>query len=627
MLPSQKRRFSSSQKVNFRIFCVKLKVAKKQGYMMGHIVNEKEADSKKRLAIKLKKAEQKAREHAIKDRRPFKGLQVRPTASFFDDADRREPGEGNWSGYGFDLHPHVTFASVVFLVIFIVLNLMFKTEAAEFFSQALKSISTNAGWFLILSANIIVLAALYFCFSSFGKIRIGGQKAQPEFSTPAWLAMLLSAGMGIGLMFWSVGEPIFHYGAPSPMFTGIQPNTAEAAQAAMGLTYFHWGLHPWSIYALVGLGLAFFSFNRGLPLTIRSIFYPLLGNRIYGFWGNLIDILSVLATLAGLATSLGLGVQQVNAGLNALFGIEISAQVQLILILSITGLATLSVVSGLDAGVKLLSELNMILAALFMLFLLIVGPTVYILSGFTQNLGYYLSKLPQLSFWTETFRNTNWQGGWTVFYWAWWISWSPFVGMFIARISKGRTVREFIIGVIMVPSFLSFIWMSVFGGSAIFLQSSGAADIAGAVKANVATALFSMLESFPLTQVLSIVAILLVTVFFVTSSDSGSLVVDHLTSGGKMDSPVPQRVFWAFMEGLVAAILLLGGGLETLQTASICTGLPFALIILVSIYSLYLGFAQERFVEESVENSLKKVEQKHFLDEAISEIGPDKNES
>lgn len=588
---------------------------------MGHLTDEKQAESKRRLAEKLIQTEEATRAHAIKDRKPFKGLQLRPTASFFDNANKREPGEGNWSGYGFDLHPQVTIYSVFFLILFLSLTLIFKDESAEYFSSALKSISTNTGWFLVLTSNIIVVACLYFCFGRFGRIRIGGSDARPEFSTPAWLAMLLSAGMGIGLMFWSVGEPITHFGAPSPMFGNVKPFTPEAAQSALGLTFFHWGLHPWAIYGIVGLGLAFFSFNRGLPLTIRSIFYPLLGNRIYGGWGNLIDILSVLATLAGLATSLGLGVQQVNAGLNVLFGIEDNAYIQLLLILSITGLATLSVVSGLDAGVKFLSGMNMILAGVFMLFLLFVGPTVYLLSGLTQNLGYYLSMLPKLSFWTETFRETNWQSGWTVFYWAWWIAWSPFVGMFIARVSKGRTVREFLLGVIIVPSLLSFVWMSVFGGSAIFLQASGTADIAAAVKSNVATALFSMLEHYPFTFVLNIIAIALVTFFFVTSSDSGSLVVDHLTSGGKLDSPVPQRVFWASMEGLLAGILLIGGGLETLQTATICTGLPFALIILTSIYSLYLGLSQELFIEESVEKALKKVEQKHFLDEALGEIG------
>ncbi|MBW2520480.1 MAG: BCCT family transporter [Deltaproteobacteria bacterium] len=584
---------------------------------MSHYVDEQDAHLKQELAEKLKRAEKEARRRAIKERERFKGLQIRPTASFYDDAEKKEPGEDNWVGFGFDIHPHVTFLSSAVLIIFILLTIMFRVEAAELFTHAMSFITETFGWFMILSANIFILAAIFFAFSRFGNIRIGGNRAQPEFTTGAWFAMLLSAGMGIGLMFWSVGEPMYHYSAPSPMCIGVESGTPEAAQAAMGITYFHWGLHPWAIYAIVGLGLAFFAYNRGLPLTIRSIFYPILGNKIHGGWGNLIDILSVLATLMGLATSLGLGVKQVNAGLNYLFGIEINVTTQVVLILIITAMATLSVMSGLDGGVKRLSQWNMGLAGLLMLFLLVAGPTVFILSGFTQNLGYYFTKLPQISLWTETFRDSNWQGSWTVFYWAWWISWSPFVGMFIARISKGRTVREFILGVMLIPTLLSFVWMSVFGGSAIQLQASGAADIVTAVKTDVSTALFVMFDYFPMSSLLSLVGIVLVTVFFITSSDSGSLVVDHLTSGGKLDSPVPQRVFWALMEGAVAAVLLIGGGLVTLQTAAVSTGLPFAIVLILIVYALYVGFSQEMFVEDAVRRKLKRVEEEHRLAVAI----------
>ena len=575
--------------------------------------------SRKSLAEKLRQAEKTARSRAIREREKFRGLQIRPTATLLDGkGEKREPGDRNWSGFGFDIHPQVTGASVVILAIFIVLALMFKNDAATIADDLLGWISNIFGWFFILAANVFIIAAGVFAFSRLGRIRIGGTDARPEFSTLAWYAMLLSAGMGIGLMFWSVGEPIFHFESPSPMFEGVEGGTPEAAEASMVTTFFHWGLHPWAIYAVVALGLAFFAYNRGLPLTIRSIFHPILGDRIYGFWGNLIDVLSVLATLAGLATSLGLGVAQVNAGLDYLFGIGISPGIQVLLIAIITGLATISVIAGLDGGVKRLSEWNMGLAAALMLFLLIAGPSIYILSGFTQNIGSYLTILPELSLWTETFRETNWQGSWTVFYWAWWISWSPFVGMFIARISKGRTVREFVLGVVLIPTLLSFIWMSVFGGSALWLQASGAADILGAVQADVATALFAMLESYPLTTLLSIIGIILVSVFFVTSSDSGSLVVDHLTSGGKLDSPVPQRVFWAIMEGVVAAVLLIGGGLSTLQTAAITTGLPFTIVLLFIVYSLYVGLSQEVFVEEAVRNKLRQVKDDHRLDEAIA---------
>ena len=592
---------------------------------MTHLTDEASAREHLALARKLKRVEREAREAAIRNRDRIAGLQIEPTASVEDDAGEREPGDTNWSGYGFDVHPHVTLISVAILIVFILATLMFKDDASDFFKATLALVTAKAGWFLILVTNIFIVAALYFGLGKFGRIRIGGKDAKPEFSTPAWYAMLLSAGMGIGLMFWSVGEPMFHYGAPSPMFGEIEALSPEAAQAAMGVTYFHWGLHPWAIYAIVGLGLAFFAYNRGLPLTIRSIFYPLLGDKIYGFWGNLIDVISVLATLIGLATSLGLGVQQINAGLFFLFDMPVSTAGQVTLIAIITGIATLSVMAGLDSGVKFLSQLNMGLAALFMLFLLIVGPTVYILSGFTQNLGFYFTILPELSLWTETFRGTNWQSGWTVFYWAWWISWSPFVGMFIARISKGRSVREFLFGVIMIPTLLSFVWMSVFGGSAMFLQSSGVTDLVTAVNEDVATAMFVMLSSFPFAGVLSLVAVILVTVFFVTSSDSGSLVVDHLTSGGKLHSPTPQRVFWALMEGAVAAVLLIGGGLATLQAASVSTGLLFAAVLLVGVYALYVGFTQELYVESAVERALTSAKDEHLLQEAVTLAVQDSN--
>ncbi|MGD2053116.1 MAG: BCCT family transporter [Gammaproteobacteria bacterium] len=594
---------------------------------MSHLTHEQSAREKKALADKFKRVEKEARRKAVRERDRFIGLQIRPTASFEDDAESREPGDTNWVGFGFDVHPHVTFMSTAILIAFILLTLMFKQDASELFKTALSGITSTTGWFMILVSNVFIIASLYFALSRFGKIRIGGNDAIPEFTTPAWYAMLLSAGMGIGLMFWSVGEPIYHYSSPSPMFGEMVAATPEAAQAAMGVTYFHWGLHPWAIYAIVGLSLAFFAYNRGLPLTIRSVFYPLLGDRIYGFWGNLIDILSVLATLVGLATSLGLGVKQINAGLNYLFDVEISTSIQVILIAVITGFATLSVMAGLDAGIKRLSKANMILAGIFMIFLLLVGPTVFILSAFTQNLGYYLRIFPELSLWTETFRETNWQGSWTVFYWAWWISWSPFVGMFIARISKGRTVKEFILGVILIPTLLSFIWMSVFGGSALFLQSTGVADIVAAVNEDVATAMFVMLNHFPLAGVLSLAAVVLVTVFFVTSSDSGSLVVDHLTSGGKLDSPTPQRVFWAVMEGVIAAVLLIGGGLATLQTASVSTGLPFAIVLLIGVYSLYIGFSQEVYVENAVQKALKTAKDEQLVLEAVTTAVQNEDES
>lgn len=569
---------------------------------------QKRKKKKKELSYEHKAIElarehwEKERRKAVHERRPFRGLQIVPTASYFDQSEGHQPGENNWKGFGFDMHPQVSLAAITLLGTFILLTIIYKEQSAAFFQNALDWSGNTFGWFYILAANFFVITMILIAGSSLGKIRIGGPDALPEFSTFSWYAMLISAGMGIGLMFWSVGEPIFHFGTPSPMFD-VAPNSAQSAQVALGLTYFHWGLHPWGIYALVGLSLAFFAYNRKLPLTIRSVFYPLLGERIHGFWGNLIDVLSVLATLFGLATSLGLGVKQVASGLNYLFGLPSTTEFAVLLIAVITLLAVISIATGLDKGVKLLSMGNMYTAAAFMVFLLAVGPTVYILKAFTQNIGFYIQNLPQLSFWVETFygvEGSHWQNAWTIFYWGWWISWSPFVGMFIARISKGRTVREFILGVMLFPTILSFLWMSTFGGSALWLQLSGTADIAGAVSKDVSTALFVMLENFPLAGVTSFIGILLVSIFFITSSDSGSLVVDHLTSGGKLDSPVFQRIFWGIMEGVCAAVLLVGGGLTALQSASIATGLPFTLVLLIMCWSLFRGLREEQYHAEII---------------------------
>lgn len=510
----------------------------------------------------------------------------------------RIPGDTNLQKWGFDIHPEVFFVSAGLILLFVLVTLIFQEPAEAAFSNLQTAIANAMGWFMILVVSIYLSVVFILAFSKFGKIRLGGQNARPDFPTFAWIAMLISAGMGIGLMFWSVAEPIYHF--QTPPIGNVQPDSAAAAQEALGITFFHWGLHAWGVYALVGLALGFFAYNRGLPLTIRSVFYPLLGDRIYGWWGNVVDILAVASTLFGLATSLGLGVQQVNAGLNFLFGLADNTSIQVGLICIITGFATASVVSGLDSGVRRLSELNMTLAALFMFFVLLAGPTLFILGSFVQTIGYYFAMLPTLSFWTETFEGTDWQNSWTVFYWGWWVSWSPFVGIFIARISKGRTVREFILGVLLLPSMLTFLWMSVFGGTALSLElGEQTGVITGAVEENVATALFVMLQQLPLTAITSLIGIILVTVFFVTSSDSGSLVVDNLTSGGKLDSPTPQRVFWAITEGVVAAALLLGGGLQALQTASITTGLPFAVVLLVICFSLYRGLNEEMAMLEA----------------------------
>jgi choline/glycine/proline betaine transport protein len=491
--------------------------------------------------------------------------------------------------FGLEVNGPVFFTSAIIVIITITLTLLFKDKAEQHFTEIQDFVANKAGWFFILSVNVFLVFMIYLAFSKFGNIRIGGQTAKPEFKTLSWFAMLFSAGMGIGLLFWSISEPIYHYLSP-PMAAG---ETAEAAKEAMKFTFLHWGFHAWAIYALVGLSLAYFTYSRGLPLTIRSVFYPFLGDKIYGRIGDAIDIFAVLATLFGLATSLGLGVQQIAAGLNHLFGIDSGVITQVILIGGITLIATISVVLGVDKGVRVLSEWNMRVAVLFLLIVLILGPTIFIFKSFVQNTGNYLSSILEISTWTESYTGTNWQNAWTTFYWGWWIAWSPFVGMFIARISKGRTIREFILGVLLVPSIVTFFWISAFGSTAINEAILGNDTIVNAVNDNVATALFVFLEDYPFAFILNIIAIILIAGFFVTSSDSGSLVVDSLTTGGKIDAPVGQRIFWAVVEGSVAAVLLIGGGLQALQTATIVTGLPFAIILIVMCFSLYKGLSED----------------------------------
>jgi len=489
----------------------------------------------------------------------------------------------------YDIHPVVFFVSASLIFLFVILSLIFLDQLSELVNVVQGFIADKVGWFYVLTMNVILAFVIYLLFSRFGDIKLGGADAKPEFGLWAWFAMLFSAGMGIGLLFYSVAEPMYHFASP-PQGPG---GTVEAARSAMSITFFHWGLHVWGVYALVGLALAFFCFNRGLPLTVRSAFYPILGDRIYGPLGHAIDITAVVATLFGVATSLGLGVQQINAGLHYLFEIGQGRIVQVMLIGGITFIATGSVVLGLDKGIRRLSEFNMWIGLVLLVLVLIFGPTLFILDSLVENLGLYLQRLPELSLWTEAYTQTSWQNGWTIFYWGWWIAWSPFVGMFIARISKGRTVREFLLYVLLVPTALAFIWLTVFGNSAIFVELYGAGGIARAVRENMPLALFTLLEHFPLKTFTSLLATVVIITFFVTSSDSGSMVIDIITSGGNPDPPVKQRIFWAALEGVVASVLLLGGGLKALQTASIITGLPFAVILLFLCGSLYKGLKQD----------------------------------
>ncbi len=488
--------------------------------------------------------------------------------------------------FKYDIQPWVFFGSAGLILAGVAFTLIAGDSAEKLFAGVKGWISDYTGWFLVLTMNVVLATCIGIMVSPLGKLRIGGGDAKPEFTYPSWFAMLFSAGMGIGLLFYGVAEPMFHYVA-NPF---AEPGTVASAKAAMEITFLHWGFHPWGIYALIGLGLAFFGFTKGLPLSIRNLFYPILGERIYGGFGNTIDILATISCLFGVATSLAFGVQQVNAGLSHLFGIPQSANVQVLLIAGITGLATWSVVRGLEGGIKVLSNINIGLALLLMLFVFILGPTLFILNGLVENCGNYIQNFFSLGFWNETYTDGGkWQNGWTIFYWAWWIAWSPFVGMFIARVSYGRTLREYLLVVLVIPTMVTFVWMTVFGNSAIYIERFMGGGMAKAVQENIPVSLFIFLESFPLSTITSMLAIVVVIFFFVTSSDSGSMVIDIITAGGNPDPPIPQRLFWAILEGAVAGVLLLGGGIVALQTAAISTGLPFAIVMFMMCFSVVKG--------------------------------------
>lgn len=511
-----------------------------------------------------------------------------------DQTQKREyvPGQDNIKILGFDVHNPVFLISALTIIAFVIVALIFQTSAVKTFGAMRIWLTSTFDWWFMIAGNIFVLFCLLLVVTPVGRIRLGGKDAKPEHSYGAWFAMLFAAGMGIGLMFYGVLEPVIHFREP-PL--GVDAaDKAAALRAGMSATIFHWGLHAWAIYASVALALAYFHFNRGLPLALRSTFHPFLGKATWGWPGHLIDILAVFATLFGLATSLGLGAGQANAGLNYLFGTPISDTSKVLLIIGITTLATLSVVAGLDAGIKRLSALNMGLAFLLLMFVIFAGPTLVILNGLAENSLNYLRDLPAFSNWINR-PDQKFLHGWTTFYWAWWISWSPFVGMFIARISKGRTVREFVLYVLIIPTLISILWMSAFGGTAIHqLVDGGYTGVVETItKWQPELSLFRMLEKLPLATISSTVGIILVVVFFVTSSDSASLVIDTIAAGGKINTPVGQRVFWCAFQGLVAIVLLLGGGLLALQAMAIATGFPFALVLVVMCAATLKGLAEE----------------------------------
>ncbi len=503
-----------------------------------------------------------------------------------------EEGEHNIQVRGLDIHNPVFAVSATLVVALVIGTLVFRQAAAIFFADLRSWVTTTFDWFFIASVDVFVLFCFAIAFSKLGRVRLGGMNARPHYTHAAWLAMLFAAGVGIGLMFFGVLEPVTHTLAP-PL--GIDPMDIAAARSiGMTAAIYHWGLHAWAIYAVVGLSLAFFCFNRGMPLTLRSAFYPLFGKAVWGPLGHFVDTIAVLATLFGLATSLGFGAEQIAGGLNYLFGIPAQNLTKIVLILAIISIALMSVVAGLDKGVKRLSGLNMGLAAGLLLFVLLAGPTLAVLTTMITATADYVYYLPSLSNWIGR-EDTDFLHGWTTFYWAWWIAWSPFVGMFIARVSYGRTVREFMTWVLIVPTIIGIIWMSTFGGTALDqLLNDGYKGVAESVPE---LALFKMLEGLPFTSLVSGLSIFLIAIFFVTSADSGSLVMDTITAGGKMDAPVRQRVFWCLLTGLVAVALLLGGGMGSLQALTISIGLPFCFVLLLMCVGLFKGLREEHYTK------------------------------
>ncbi|MDR6216375.1 choline/glycine/proline betaine transport protein [Paracidovorax wautersii] len=487
------------------------------------------------------------------------------------------------------INPPVFYLSAALVLAFAVYGAVFTDQAGRVFNAIQARIVEDFSWLYVASTAGFLFFVLFLMASRYGDIKLGPDDSEPEYSYPSWFAMLFSAGMGIGIIFFGVAEPIQHYVSPP---TG-EGGTLAAARRAMTLTFFHWGLHAWAIYIVVGLALAYFSFRRGLPLTIRSALYPLIGRRIHGPIGHAVDIFAVLGTMFGIATSLGLGVLQVNAGFSHLFGVPSTLWVQIALIAVITAMATGSVVSGLDKGIRRLSELNIGIAVVLLVFVLVTGSTVFLLKAFVQNIGAYLGDVIPRTFSLYAYEPNPWFGEWTLFYWGWWIAWSPFVGMFIARISRGRTIRQFVTGVLLVPVLFTFLWMTVFGNTALLMEMDGAAPIARVVDENISLALFALLEHLPWPTITAGLATLLVILFFVTSADSGALVIDMITSGAETPSPVWQRIFWAVSAGVVSAVLLATGGLQALQTAAIASALPFVVIMVLMCYGVLRALQTE----------------------------------
>lgn len=497
----------------------------------------------------------------------------------------------------------VFFPAVAVIALLVIGTLASPELAGEVFSDVLAWITADFGWFYMLAVAIFLVFIVGVALSKWGRIKLGPDHAEPEYSFPAWFAMLFSAGYGIALLFFGVAEPVLHYSSP-PVGAA---ETVDSAKQAMQIAYFHWGFHIWAIYGLVGLVLAYFSFRHGLPLSMRSTLYPIIGEKIHGPAGHAVDTFAILGTMFGIATTLGLSVIQINAGLNYLWPeIPVGTTVQIIAIAVITVFAIMSVVAGLDKGIKRLSYVNMILVLFILLFVFFAGPTVHILETYLQNTGAYLNNIVERTFNLQAYSRSDWIGNWTLFIFGWTIAWAPFVGLFIAKISRGRTIRQFVFGVMFVPTLFTFFWFSVFGDTALnLIMNEGYTTLISEVQNDEAIALFKLYERLPLTSILSFATVVLIVTFFVTSSDSGSLVIDSLASGGRTDTPVWQRIFWASSEGIVAGVLLLAGGLGALQTASITSALPFAVIILISAFGMWRALVIEGHQYASLKSAMR----------------------
>ena len=505
---------------------------------------------------------------------------------------------------GLQTIPGVFFSAAAIAIIFVAIAIPMDQEVAAFFGSLTRWVARYLGWFYILSVTALLVYLLTLALGRYGSIRLGADDARPDYSNATWFTMLFAAGIGTILMFWGVAEPISHFSAPP--FPGVEAGSEDAARQAMTLALYHFGLHTWTIFALPGLAIAYFAYRHALPMRISSLLYPLLGERVHGPLGQVVDVVAVLGTLFGVATSLGLGAMQLNSGLHFLFGTPTSAGVQVILITVIAGIAGISVALGLDSGIRRLSQLNILLALLLALLIAVFGPSLLIFEGMVETVGAYLDDLPWLAFWTQTWTDSDWQRRWTIFYWAWTISWAPYVGLFIARISRGRTIREFICGVLLAPTLFTLVWFSIFGLSAIQAEMSGVA-LADQVHQDPSVAVFVLLETLPLTTLTSVLSVMIIIIFFTTSADSASLVIDTLTRRDDQPSLVRQRVFWAAAQGLIAATLLLAGGLDALQNVITALGLPFCILLLFMAVSLgralradYRGFSVEALARGQV---------------------------